>query len=40
VPWRLIIAVIILIAGPAILVYLIMRRRFNKRLQKVRRKIV
>jgi len=36
VPWRLIILVLLLIAGPAILVYVIMRRRFKKRLEKER----
>ena len=38
VPWRLIVYVIIIITAPAILVYLIMRRRFRKRLEKERKK--
>ncbi len=39
VPWRLIIYAVLIIATPALLVYLIMRRRFNKRLEKERKKI-
>jgi hypothetical protein len=40
VPWRLIIFVILIIFGPALLVYILMRRRFAKRLQKERSKYV
>jgi hypothetical protein len=39
VPWRLIIGIILLIAGPALLVYVIMRRRFNKRLERERKRM-
>ena len=39
VPWRLVIAVILIIAAPATIVYLIMRRRFNKRLAAEKRKL-
>lgn len=39
VPWRLILFVILLIVGPAVLVYLVMRRRFRKRLEKERKKL-
>jgi hypothetical protein len=38
IPWRLIVSVILIIAGPALIVYLIMRRRFAKRLEKERGK--
>jgi hypothetical protein len=34
VPWRLILFVIVIIVGPALAVYLIMRRRFKMKLQK------
>jgi hypothetical protein len=40
VPWRVILFVILIIAGPALLVYLLTRWRFNKRLQKERQKRV
>ncbi len=39
VPWRVIVFTILIIAGPAVLVYLIMKRRFNKRLERERKKI-
>jgi hypothetical protein len=39
VPWRVIAFTIFVIVGPAILVYLIMKRRFNKRLETERKKI-
>ena len=39
IPWRMFFAVLVLVAGPALLVYLIMKRRFNKRLQKERHKM-
>jgi hypothetical protein len=39
VPWRLIIFAVVIVVGPALLVYLITKRRFKKRLQKERRKI-
>ena len=39
VPWRLIIFAILIIALPAVLVYILMRRRFHKRLEKERKKI-
>jgi hypothetical protein len=39
VPWRLIFFVILIIAGPALLVYIIMHRRFRKRLQNEKRKM-
>ena len=39
VPWRLVLYIILIIVGPALLVYLIMRRRFAKRLAKERAKI-
>ena len=38
IPWRLIFFVIVLIVGPALLVYIIMRRRFRKRLENERKK--
>jgi hypothetical protein len=38
VPWRIILFVILLIFGPALIVYLIMRRRFNKKLEKARKR--
>jgi hypothetical protein len=38
VPWRVIGFVILIIATPALLVYLLTRWRFNKRLQKERQK--
>lgn len=39
IPWRLIIGVIIIIAAPALIVYILMRRRFNKRLEAEKRKL-
>jgi hypothetical protein len=39
VPWRLIFFIVFIIAAPAVLVYVITRRRFNKRLEKERRKL-
>jgi hypothetical protein len=39
IPWRLIFFIVFIIAAPAVLVYVIMRRRFNKRLEKERRKL-
>ncbi len=39
IPWRLIIGVIVVIVAPAILVYLIMRRRFSRRLEAEKRKL-
>lgn len=39
VPWRLILYAFIIIVGPALIVYLIMRRRFKRRLEKERKKI-
>jgi subtilase family serine protease len=38
IPWRLIIYTLLVLIAPAVLVYLIMRRRFNKRLEKERKK--
>jgi hypothetical protein len=38
IPWRLVIYAILIVVGPALLVYLIMRRRFNRRLAKERKK--
>jgi hypothetical protein len=40
IPWRLIIFTLLIILGPALAVYLLMRWRFNKRLQKERYKYV
>jgi hypothetical protein len=38
VPWRLILFVLLLLIGPALIVYIVMRRRFAKRLEREKRK--